>query len=260
MNIKKKLLIMFVALLLVSGAVISFFGYMNSTKGLDELTEKGLKNSVYLAVEIITAQNSLVEAGVLTLEEAQERVKEQLIGQKIDVQHRNLDVNFEIGGNGYFVIVDRDGNTIAHPTIEGDNVWDLECAGTYFMQEMIEQAELGGGFTYYDFPMPDDSETVKRKIAYSVEAPHWDWIIGVNAYTDEYNVHTQKLLINAGITLVITTIIAMIFGNFFANYISRPINQIVAHAELIAAGNLVNNRLIFKQRMKSVHSHKRLTR
>src|SRR5690625_3339901 len=246
MNIKKKLLIMFVALLLVSGAVISFFGYMNSTKGLDELTEKGLKNSVYLAVEIITAQNSLVEAGVLTLEEAQERVKEQLIGQKIDEQHRNLDVNFEFGENGYFVIFDRDGNTIGHPTIEGDNVWDLEFAGTYFMQEMIEQAELGGGFTYYDFPMPDDSETVKRKIAYSVEAPHWDWIIGVNAYTDEYNVHTQKLLINAGITLVITTIIAMIFGNFFANYISRPINQIVAHAELIAAVNLVNKQIDFQ--------------
>lgn len=237
-NIKKKLLGMFIVLLIIPGIVISVFGYLNSKSGLKESTEKGLKNSVQLASGVIESQNSLVEAGVLSLEEAQEEVKRQLIGNQIDEKTRDMEVGFEFEENGYFVIFDNEGNTIAHPSIEGENVWEEEFNGTFFMQEMIKEAENGGGFTYYDFPMPDDSEMVKEKIAYSQVSPHWDWIIGVNVYTHEYNSHTDSLIMNASITLVITVIIGMLFGNFFVNYLSKSINQIMIHAQQIANGNL----------------------
>lgn len=248
LNIKKKLLIMFIALLIASGTVLSVFGYFNSKSGSDELIEVGLKNSVLLASELINAHQKLVDANVLTLEEAQEEVKRQLIGDKIDDQTRDLQVDFEFGDNGYFVVFDKEGNTIAHPTIEGVNVWDEQFKGTFFIQEMIKQAENGGGFTYYDFPMPNDPDTVKQKVSYSQISPHWDWIIGVNAYTHEYNSHTNRFLINSAITLIITVAVGMFFGNFFANYISKPINEIMHHAEAIANGDLTSDHISFKEK------------
>lgn len=237
---------MFIVLLVIPGTVISTFGYFNSKTGLEELTEKGLENSVQLANQLITSQNKLVEAGVLTQSEAEEEVKRQLIGEKTTDGKRKIDVQFEFGENGYFVVFDKEGNTIAHPSIEGKNVWDEQYNDIYFIQEMIKQAENGGGFTYYDFPVPDDPDTVKQKIAYSQAASYWGWIIGVNAYEHEYNNHTNSLIVNAIITLIITVIIGMFFGNFFANYISKPVNKIADYAKQIAHGNLALKELDIK--------------
>lgn len=238
MNIKIKLLIMFLAILLVPTVVISATGYFNSKSGLEELTEKGLKNSVLLATKLIEAQQMLVDSGTISLEEAQEEVRKQLIGSKNNDDTRNIEVDFEFGENGYFVIFDKEGNTLGHPSIEGRNVWEEEYNGIYFIQEMIQQAANGGGFTYYDFPMPGQPDNIKSKIAYSKEAPYWDWVIGVNAYKHEYNVHTNKLIIQSLIMIAVTLVIGIAVSNFLTNYLSRPINQIMQHAEKIAEGDL----------------------
>lgn len=246
LTLKKKLLIMFLTLLILPGIATSTFDYFFAKKSLDELTEKGLRNNVLLALELIESQNELVDAGIISLDEAQEEVKERLIGPKQNDGTRQVTSEFELGENGYFVVFDQDGNTIAHPTIEGKNVWDEAYNGIYFIQEMIAAAQDGGGFTYYNFPMPNDPDDVKEKMAYSQMVPHWDWIIGVNTYTHEYNSNLNSLIINAIITLVIIVIIGAFFGNFFANYISRPINMIMEHVRAIAKGDLSQQALTIK--------------
>jgi len=246
LSLKEKLLIMFLTLLILPGIATSTFDYFFAKKSLDELTEKGLRNNVLLAIELIESQNELVDAGVITLEEAQEEVKERLIGRQKSDGTREITAEFELGENGYFVVFDENGNTIAHPTIEGENVWDEQYNGIYFIQEMIAAAQDGDGFTYYNFPMPNDPNDVQEKIAYSEKAPHWGWIIGVNAYTHEYNSNLNSLIINAIITLVIVILIGAFFGNFFANYISRPINIIMEHVRAIAKGDLSQRALSIK--------------
>lgn len=238
MNIKPKLLIMFTFLLVIPGIVVSYFGFQNTKNSVDELTEKGLKGSVELAIELIEAQQKAVDAGIITLEEAQEEVKRQLIGDKEGDGSRELSGKFELGENGYFMIFDHKGNALGHPTREGDNLWDEQFNGVHYIQEIIEKAENGGGFTYYSFPMPDDPDSIREKVTYSIEAPHWDWVLGAGIYLHEYSTKSTYLFVTTVVTLVVTVLVGLIFGNFFANHISRPLHVIVNRANEIAAGNL----------------------
>lgn len=238
MKIKPKLLIMFTILLVIPGIVVSYFGFQNTKNSVDELTEKGLKGNVELAFELIEAYNLAVESGAITIDEAQEEVKRQLIGEKQSDNTRKLTGKFQLGENGYFVIFDDQGNTIGHPTIEGENVWDEQYNGVYFIQEMIKQAQNGGGLTYYNFPLPNDPNAVRGKVTYTEQSPHWGWIIGVNLYEHEYSTESSYLIITTIITLVVTVLIGLFFGNFFANHLSRPLNIIMERANEIANGNL----------------------
>src|SRR5699024_10542723 len=156
MKLKAKLLIMFVVLLVIPGLAISYFGYQNTNNSVDELTKKGLKGNVQIALELIESQQKSVESGMLTIEEAQEQVKTQLIGNKDTNNIRENHGKFDLGEHGYFVIFDSEGNVIGHPTIEGENVWDEQYNGIYFIQEMVKQAQNGDGFTYYSYPLPDE--------------------------------------------------------------------------------------------------------
>ena len=133
MRIKPKLLMMFTVLLVIPGMLISYFGFQNTKASVDELTEKGLKGSVELAIQLIDAYDYSVRAGALTLEEAQEEVERQLIGEKLPDNSREITNKFQLGDNGYFVIFDEQGNTIGHPTIEGENVFDTEYDNIYFI-------------------------------------------------------------------------------------------------------------------------------
>jgi len=243
MKLKAKLLIMFVVLLVIPGLAISYFGYQNTNNSVDELTKKGLKGNVQIALELIESQQKSVESGMLTIEEAQEQVKTQLIGNKDTNNIRENHGKFDLGEHGYFVIFDSEGNVIGHPTIEGENVWDEQYNGIYFIQEMVKQAQNGDGFTYYSYPLPDEPNSIKEKVSYTEETPYWDWIIGVNVYVHEYSTSSGYLLITTGITLFLTVIVGLLFGNFFANHISKPLNLIVDQANDIAAGNLNTKKL-----------------
>lgn len=238
MNIKPKLLIMFTFLLVIPGIVVSYFGFQNTKNSVDELTEKGLKGSVELAIELIEAQQKAVDAGIITLEEAQEEVKRKLIGDKEGDGSRGLSGKFELGENGYFMIFDHKGNALGHPTREGVNLWDEQFNGVHYIQEIIEKAENGGGFTYYSFPMPDAPDSIREKVTYSIEVPHWDWVLGAGIYLHEYSTKSTYLFVTTVVTLVVTVLVGLIFGNFFANHISRPLHVIVNRANEIAAGNL----------------------
>lgn len=238
MNIKPKLLIMFTFLLVIPGIVISFFGLQNTQNSVSELTEKGLQGSVELALELIEAQQKAVESGAITLEEAQEEVKSQLIGELQSDGSRNFAEKFQLGDNGYFMIFDEEGNALGHPTREGSNLWEEQHNGQYYIQDLIHQAKNGGGFTYYSFPLPTNQDEIRGKVTYTTVAPHWGWIIGASIYHHEYGTESTYLLITTVITLVITVLVGLLFGNFFANHVSRPLHKIMERANEIAKGNL----------------------
>lgn len=238
MNIKPKLLIMFTVLLLIPGIVVSYFGLQNTQKSVSELTEKGLQGTVELALELIASQQKAVESGAITLEDAQEAVKRQLIGEIQTDGTRTLTEKFQLGEHGYFMIFDDEGNALGHPTREGSNLWNEEFNGLYYIQEMIQKAKDGGGFTYYSFPMPDHEKDVREKVTYSVQDPHWGWTIGAGIYIHEYSTESTYLLITTVVTLISTILIGLFFGNLFANHVSKPLHQIVNRANEISLGNL----------------------
>ncbi|MDZ7835734.1 MAG: cache domain-containing protein [Alkalibacterium sp.] len=63
----------------------------------------------------------------------------------------------------------------AHPSLEGENVWDIEDKagnGNMPVQDSIATAINGGGFTYFDWYLPN-SEAIETKNMYNELDPNW---------------------------------------------------------------------------------------
>lgn len=81
-SIKFKFIVVCCLLLIFPSVVVGSVGYVLSRQGLHEQMEANLQNSVRMAVELIRAQQELVKSGERSLAEAQEFVKETLLGPK----------------------------------------------------------------------------------------------------------------------------------------------------------------------------------
>lgn len=239
MTIKTKLITVSLLLLIIPLIIVGIFNYYQSSRSLEDIGETNLKNSAEMTVAIIDALQLEVEKGTLSLEEAQERVKIAILGEMTAEGTRPLNDDIDLGENGYLFIVDQNGNTIAHPNIEGDNMWEAtDSNGEYFVQTMIENAQHGGGFSYYDFPMPDNENQIEPKVAYSQLAPAWDWTIVASTYLIDFNQPASQILHVMLIVTGITIIIGLIVIWFFSNHLTRPITQIVDKMKHLSQGDL----------------------
>lgn len=151
-SLKYRLVVFILGSLLLAILVMGITGYMIAR---DELTQKGntiLKNSVKMALILIDEKSMAVDRGEMTLEQAQEEVKIALSGTRKADGSRNINPDIDLGKNGYYIIYSQDGFEIMHPTLEGEYVWEVKDAGNqefYLVQDQIEKAKDGGGYTYY---------------------------------------------------------------------------------------------------------------
>nr|WP_062320082.1 cache domain-containing protein [Halolactibacillus sp. JCM 19043] len=126
LNIRKKLLIITTLLLLLPSLTIGMVSYYSASDHLNTSGETTIQNAVEMALQLIDSMDQQVKSGQLTLEEAQEQVKVYLLGERQADGTRPVTSTIDLGKNGYFVIYDQEGLEVAHPTIEGENVWDVQ--------------------------------------------------------------------------------------------------------------------------------------
>ncbi|HHY22061.1 MAG TPA: methyl-accepting chemotaxis protein [Bacilli bacterium] len=240
MQIRTKLFLVTLSLLIVPGLIIGIIGYDSSKNGLNELGEIGLQNSVHLAVQMMDILNSEVEKGHMTLEEAQEQIKIQLLGKMDADGKRPINPHINLGDYGYYFIVDKDGVAAAHPTIEGKMMWDAQATdGFYFVRDFVEKGLTdGGGFTYYDFPMPDNPDKIEPKIAYSEGYPAWGWVVVASSYMFDYNSASKDILTTLIVTIGVSLVIGLIVIYLFSRHISVPIRKLSQYVGQVAAGDL----------------------
>ncbi len=238
-TIKMKLFTISILLLTIPMIILGVVSYQKSASSLDELGETNLKNSVEMTLAFIDAVNKDVEAGALSLNDAQEQVKEYMLGKRAEDGTRPINENIDLGKNGYLFVLDEQGNEIAHPYREGENIWDKEDPnGVKFAQEIIKTGKNGGGFVYYEFPLPNDQEQIAKKVTYVKIDPHWGWVINASTFMMDFNQPANDIiqlnLIVMGITLVIGIVIIWLF----ANHISWPISQVTERMNLLSKGDL----------------------
>lgn len=248
-NIQLKLITVAMLILSVPCLVIGFVGYETSKSNMDELGRQMLKNSAKQVIQMIDVLNDEVEKGDLTLEDAQEKVKTQILSEKNSDGTRKINKDIEIGEFGYIFILDHNGNAIAHPNSEGKNLLNSKSKnGVYFAKQMIELADKGGGFTYYDYPLPNEPERIEAKIAYSELDPNWNWVIAPSSYMIDFNSGAKKvlyvLLITLGVALIAGTIIIVLFSR----HLSRPLRSITKQVNRLATGDLTAEPLQVKQK------------
>ncbi|OUM84692.1 MAG: hypothetical protein BAA01_06045 [Bacillus thermozeamaize] len=239
LSIKGKLILLCCILLIIPSLVIGIVGYNLARQGLNDQMAANLKNSVTMAIELIHAQQELVKSGQLSLAEAQEAVKQSLLGPKQADGKRPINTKMDFGKNGYFYVIDEKGTLLAHPNAEGKNLWDeQDQQGRHYIQEVIQRAKQGGGFTYYKWPLPENPDQVKEKVVYSLLDPNWGWVVAVGAYTHEINAQANQLLAVLAVTLGAAILSGAAVAYFFAHHWSKLIRRIVSQAQSVAQGDL----------------------
>jgi len=243
-SIKTKLLLIAFLILTIPLIVLGVFSYKKSQGFLDDSGNKRLETSVEMTLEMISTLHDEVEKGNLLLEEAQEKVKEAILGEKDPSGIRPTNPNIDLGENGYIFILGQDGEMIAHPDIEGTNVWEEEDEfGVKFAQEMISTGNEGGGFTYYDWPLPNDETQIEPKVTYAKTAPEWDWVINASTYMIDFNASANEILRTIFLVTGITLVVGIGGVWIFVNRISRPINEVAEHMTSVAQADLSQEKL-----------------
>ncbi|MCK6262071.1 cache domain-containing protein [Vibrio sp. ZSDE26] len=107
-----------------------------------------------------------------------------------DIQHRLIQrfSDYSYGEGGYIFIMNSKGELLSHPNQSLIGVGRLDAQdsnGTYYIQELINQARSGGGFVEYQSSYTPIGTMTPDKISYVNYLPDWDWIIGTGVYTEK---------------------------------------------------------------------------
>ena len=237
-SIRGKLFVFSFMLFLIPSLIIGLASYFQAKSGMDELGQTIIKNSVESSLQLIATTNERVEAGEISLQDAQELVYTTLIGEKNNEGKRPLTNPSDLGENGYIYIMNHEGTLIGHPTREGDNLWDSQdSSGKYYIREVKKQADAGGGFTEYRFPLPG-TDVEAPKIIYSVVDPHWNWIVTSGSYMQDFNAPAMALIKVLVLTLVVATILATIATILFSRHLATPLHRLARQVRKVAQGDL----------------------
>ncbi len=149
--------------------------------------------------------------------------------------------SMEFDEDGYFFIYDFKGKNIAHPRkpeLEGKNLFNFQDEnGKYLIQELINKAKQGGGFTRYLWDKPSSGKSAE-KLGYSITLDKWEWMVGTGLYIDDIEkgmiAIKEKASKTTRNTLLLTSIIA-IAATLLIALIGFLIN--------LSEGNLANQKM-----------------
>jgi len=233
-QLKNRLLIYMIGLILLSCLSVGTASYFIAKNALDKKGEVILKNGVEMALLIIEAENNAVKNGTRSLDVAQENVKRYLIGAKDENGSRAIDNNINLGENGYFMAYSKNGIELMHPTLETQDVWnvtDKSNSSFLLVQDQIDKAISGGGYTYYTWNKPDSNE-LGKKVSYSKVDENWGWVIIASSYIKDYNKGAYSIMF----IMICTTIIMLLMGIFisirFIRGVTRPLVKVVESIDM----------------------------
>ena len=237
--IRTKLILVTGLLLLIPVLALGLISYTVAKRELEESGKILLKNSVEMTLQVIDGNQKLVDQGKLTLDEAQERVREYMLGKKSADGKRPINKNLSLGNSGYLLAYTKDGVEAAHPSLEGKNVLETKDKkdGTYFVKEQIKVANNGGGYLTYWWTLPN-SEKVSSKITYQKVDPNWGWVVSAGTYINDFNVGSNKIFKTMLIVLLVVIVLGSAIIIQFAEHISVPIKKIGEAVDVVASGNL----------------------
>ncbi|WP_203364539.1 methyl-accepting chemotaxis protein [Bacillus sp. REN10] len=227
-------------LLAVPALVVGLISYEQSKEELNELGKKNLKNDVQFVLATIEVLNKQVEKGSLPLEEAQEQVKEMILGPKQKDGTRPIADRFDLGESGYMYIMDHKGILLAHPQIEGEDLMKIVTPDGVNVGEALVKISSSAskqGFLEYTWTLPESDETAP-KIIYVANDPHWGWNITAGTYMQDFNKGANQILMYLIITLMAAFLIGTVIIYVYTKRMIGPILSIEHEVRHIAKGDL----------------------
>lgn len=244
-----ELLVIAFLFLTVPSLLVGIASYRVAKGELDQLGARALQNQVTMAMRLLQGLDYCVQEGHMSLAEAQERAKALLIGEQNPDGTRSISLKSGFGESDYFYVLDARGMMLAHPNSEGEDFWLKQTEdGIYFIQEIIAKAQGGGGFTYYDWPLPHDLSTWAPKVAYGELEPNWGWIVVTGSYLRDLNSGADRildfiLLVLAGCLLVGTPFVLL-----FSRQFAKPLMEVTDRLSKISEGVLGGDPVVVKHK------------
>lgn len=239
MSVRNKLMGLAVIVILIPLLIVGMVSYFTAKSALDDVGSLGLQNGTFAILDVIEQLDNQVKSGSLTLAEAQEAAKTQIIGPMNADGTRSIENPAKYGEHFYFFALEQDGLMGAHPSRDGTNMIDFKTdEGFYYIQEIIKAAQNGGGFVRYDFPLPDNPDVNAPKITYSTLDPHWDWVIAAGTYEMDFNAGANSVLKYTIWTLIASILIGTGLFWFFSGRMTAYVKRIMDMTSDIAKGIL----------------------
>ena len=182
-----------------------------------------LKNQVETAMSLINQVYDKQLAGEYTEEEAKKVAADYIRDLRYD------------NGDGYFWIDTTEGVNVVllGRDTEGTNRYDsIDPNGVYYIHEILEAGmQDGGGFAYFSFPKPNETEALP-KMSYSLKFDPYSWVVGTGVWIDhidameaEYKFHANEALRSSLIRSVIVLIVLIAAGIVLSISIGRRITK-----------------------------------
>jgi len=234
-----KITLISILLLIVPMLVVGVISYKTAKEEMSAQGRIILKNSVKASLDLIEELNDAVDSGVYTLDQAQEIAKEKMIGKMNEDGKRDMTNTMDLGANGYIFVIDETGMEVAHPSLEGKNIWeakDKSGKDVFVAQELIKVAQ-NGGFFEFAWQLPN-SEAIGPKITYAEKDPHWGWIINAGAYNMDFDKGATTIMKITLMVIAISLLIGLLLVYVVVKRISTPLNIVTTSIEKIASGDL----------------------
>jgi methyl-accepting chemotaxis protein len=178
------------------------------------------------ALSILAHFNAAVDAGEMTLEEAQTRAKDA-----------TRPIRF--GEGDYLFFYNPQGVAVMHPapTRENSNLWDLvDARGSYPVRDLIAAAQGGGGFITYYFPRLSGGDE-QPKVAYSEMFAPWGWVVSTGIYVDDLNAAFMAEVRWTALATAVLLVALIGCAVPLSRSISRPVNALTGMMGRLAGGD-----------------------
>jgi methyl-accepting chemotaxis protein len=147
------------------------------------------------------------------------------VGRKIITpQLREMINSTKASGVGYFFVYNSKGDVLIHPTLEGQNIFELEGVGDFFRNHKE-------GFLEYTW----DGDT---KLTFTEFFEPWDWNLAVGLSEDQIvrgldkQLITRSVMVGAGVIFV-----GVIIAILLVRAIASPLNALARQSLKVAEGD-----------------------
>lgn len=149
-----------------------------------------------------------------------------------DFRNDILAVSF--GKTGYPYVMDRKGNLIIHPTLQGQNIYDSKDSNNReFIKEISAQKV---GKIVYPWQNPGEAKSRDKIVVFNY-IPEFDWIVASSSYLEEFNGPLLTIGYTTLLTLGLVILLVVPITWYLSSYINRPIQKIMHGFALGAKGD-----------------------
>ncbi|MGE7623007.1 methyl-accepting chemotaxis protein [Viridibacillus sp. NPDC096237] len=235
-SLKRKLIILCTLLLIIPTTIIGFSTYSTSKKELTSSGIEELQQNTNMVIAMISVLDQEVKDGNLTLEEAQEKLRVELFGEKDADNKRPIKKEYTIRDNGFVYAIDENAINVMDPRNEGAELMNTETEdGILIGKELLKAGEKGGYITYKW--MNANTNKIEGNIAYAQKEPYWGWTITSKSFEKEFNSGASKVAITTIIIGGIAIIIGIIIAYIFSSRLTKPVTQISRELNRTASGD-----------------------